>query len=275
MAELILSAFSDEYADGLEKQCQALKKFGIRYMEIRHADGKNVSLFTESDAVKVRKMLDSYGLKVSSVGSPIGKTLPEQADPILEERVFSAATILGAKYVRIFSFYSHDTDKSRRRDKTFAALEPVAALGEKYGILPCHENEANIYGESPENCLDILRFFGGKIGCVFDMGNFVLDGYDAWDAYLLLRDRIDYFHVKDALKTGAVVPPGKGEAKIKEILYDYRNRKENNVFITLEPHLQTFSGFNALLGKSFDNPYKYKNKEEAFTDAVNRLSELL
>ncbi len=50
---------------------------------------------------------------------------------------------------------------------------------------------------------------------------------------------------------------------------------KKDTFITLEPHLQTFSGFNALVGKSFDNPYKYENREAAFLDAVKKLKELL
>ena len=106
------------------------------------------------------------------------------------------------------------------------------------------------------------------------MGNFVLDGYNPYDAYLKLYDYIEYFHIKDALFEGAIVPAGKGEAQIKEILDDYR-AKNSSVTITLEPHLQTFSGLNALVGKSFDNPYKYENQQLAFEDAVKCLKELL
>lgn len=54
---------------------------------------------------------------------------------------------------------------------------------------------------------------------MLDMGNFVLDGYDAWNAYKLLEEHIEYFHVKDSLAAGAVVPAGKGEARIADILH--------------------------------------------------------
>ena len=63
--------------------------------------------------------------------------------------------------------------------------------------------------------------------------------------------------------------------QIKEILDDYKANGKKDTFITLEPHLQTFSGLNALVGKSFDNPYKYENQQAAFTDAVAKLKELL
>ena len=54
-----------------------------------------------------------------------------------------------------------------------------------------------------------------------------------------------------------------------------KNYKKGNVFVTLEPHLQTFDGLNALATKSFDNPYKYPNQQVAFLDAFGKLKELL
>ena len=64
-------------------------------------------------------------------------------------------------------------------------------------------------------------------------------------------------------------------SNIADILHDYRINGKKDTFITLEPHLQTFAGLNALVGKSFENPYKYENQEEAFADAVRCLRGLL
>lgn len=276
MSDFILSAFSDEYADNFEKQCEALSRFGIDYMEIRRVDGKNVTDFTSAETKQIKKRLDGFGIKVSSVGSALGKTIPSGANEEQIERVFETAEILETKYVRVFSFYPPEGKTSKGyRDEVLAGMEKIVLTGERYGIRPCHENEAKIYGESPQRCLELLRYFGGKLGCVFDMGNFVLDGYDAWNAYLLLKDDIDYFHIKDSLAEGAVVPAGKGEAYIENILRDYRKNGKKDTFITLEPHLQTFAGLNALVGKNFENPYKYENQEVAFADAVHCLRELL
>lgn len=276
MAEFLLSAFSDEYAEELAKQCEALLRFGIKFIEVRRVDGKNVAEFTDTDAKYVRQTLDSFGIGVSAVGSPLGKTLPSEAKTDQIERVFETAEILGAKYVRVFSFYLPEgLTPEECRGEVLAGMEKIVSAGERHGILPCHENEAKIYGESPLCCLDLLQYFGNRLGCVFDMGNFVLDGYDAWDAYKLLEKYIEYFHVKDSLSAGAVVPAGKGEARIADILRDYRKSGKKDTFITLEPHLQTFAGLNALVGKSFENPYKYENQEEAFADAVHCLRKLL
>lgn len=278
MNKLILSAFADEYDDNLIKQCAALNKLGIEYIELRGVNGKNVSLLNEAEVKDTKKILKDYGIKVSSIGSPLGKIdVNEDLYGHFEtaKKVFETADELGAKNVRIFSFYSKETPFEKSKNKVYDGLEKLVDLSADCDFTLCHENEALIYGESPEKCLEIAEYFGGKIKCVFDMGNFVLDGYDPLSAYKLLFDYIEYFHIKDALFAGAIVPAGKGEAKIKEILDDYKTNGKKDTFITLEPHLQTFSGLNALVGKSFDNPYKYENREAAFLDAAKKLKELL
>lgn len=278
MSKLILSAFADEYADSLKEQCEALNKFGIKNIELRGVNGKNVSLLTEKEAKEVKKTLDAYDIKVSSIGSPIGKVdIKSDLDTHFEmaKRIFNTANILGTKNVRIFSFYSKETPFEECKNEIYMALEKLLSLSDSAGLTLCHENEALIYGESPEKCLEIVKYFNGRIKCVFDMGNFVLDGYEPISAYKMLFNYIEYFHIKDALYAGAIVPPGKGEAKIKEILDDWKKNNKTDTFITLEPHLETFSGINTLVGKSFNNPYKYNNQKEAFIDAMEKLKGLL
>lgn len=275
---LILSAFADEYADGLKEQCEALNKFGIEYIELRGVNGKNVSTLTESEVKETKRILDDYEIRVSSIGSPLGKIdIKGDLNGHYEtaKRVYETANILGAKNVRIFSFYSKETPFDKCKGEIYDGIEKLVDLSDGTGLTLCHENEALIYGESPEKCLEIVEYFGGRMRCVFDMGNFVVDGYDPMAAYKLLSDYIEYFHIKDAFYSGEIVPAGKGEAKIKEILDDYKVNGGKDTFITLEPHLQTFSGLNALVGKSFDNPYKYEDQKAAFTDAVEKLKDLL
>ena len=276
---LIMSAFSDEYADSIKEQCQSLNSFGISYMEMRGVNGKNVAILSKEEVKDAKNIVNDYGIKVSSIGSPLGKIkLDGDINAHLETAkcVFETAKELGAKNIRMFSFYLPDgKTRAECKGQVLDELEKLVKLSEEYGVTLCHENEALIYGESPEKCLELLEYFGGKLKCVLDMGNFVLDGYNPMDAYKLLGKYIEYFHIKDALYAGAIVPAGKGEAQIKEILDDYKANGQKDTFITLEPHLQTFSGLNALVGKTFENPYKYNDQKEAFTDAVAKLKELL
>lgn len=271
----VISAFADEYSDSFDTQLEALNSFGLSHIELRFIDGKNIADITSDERRMIGEKLKNAGITVSAVGSPLGKiNLAEDFTAHLEKarRVFETAVFLGTKNIRVFSFYLPD-GKSRDdcRDEVFDKFGRMADLADEFGVTLCHENEAKIYGESPERCLDLLSRFGGRVKCVFDMGNFVLDGYSPYpDAYGLLKDYIEYFHIKDSLYAGAIVPAGCGEASIGEILHAYRSEYARDVLLSIEPHLETFGGLNKLVGKKFDNPYKFKSKEEAFAEAVRR-----
>lgn len=280
MANLKLSAFADEYSSNFESQVKYLSENDIKYIELRFLDGKNVADLTPSEAKSALDKMNAYGIKASAIGSPLGKiNLTDNFDEHLEKakKTFETANIFGAKNIRMFSFYLPE-GKSREdcRGDVLFRLEKMIAEAEKSGVVLCHENEAKIYGESPEFCHDILSYFGGKLKCVFDMGNFVLDGYKPFpDAYNLLKDYIEYFHIKDSLYEGAIVPPGRGEASIREIFASAKQDFKKDIFVTLEPHLETFSGLNQLVGKTFENPYKFETAEIAFDTAVKYIKEIL
>ena len=279
MAKIIISAFADEYSDNFEEQLQGLNKLGITHIEIRHVNKKNISVLTKEEVLEVKELLDKYGIKVSAIGSPLGKIkLDGDMDGHIEtaKRVFEYANILGAKFVRMFSFYAPaGKNILDMKDEAFAAVGRLIEAAREYGVILCHENEAKIYGDVPERCRELLDFFP-DLACVYDMGNYVLEGVDPYpEAYRLLKDRIAYFHIKDALSAGAIVPPGCGEAKIADILAEHKEYANGDFFVSLEPHLELFSGLNALVGRAFDNPYKYPDAKTAFTDAADKLKKLI
>ena len=278
MAGIILSAFADEYSKDIDTQIAMLREQGVPYLEPRFIGDQNISALTAEEAKALKDKLGD--IKVSSIGSPLGKI--NLADDYLAHlevarRVFETACILETSNVRMFSFYLHPgKDRTECRAEVIEKLGRMIDLAKTYGISLCHENEAEIYGESPDHCLDLLETFGGDLKCVFDMGNFVLGGFRPYpDAYDKLKNYIQYFHIKDALYEGAVVPPGCGAGTIKEILDSYLKEFQKDVLVTLEPHLQTFSGLNALVGRSFDNPYKFETQEIAFLDALRRLRTIM
>lgn len=280
MANLKLSAFADEYADCFEEQLSALRHFGIDFLELRHVDGKNVSVLTAQEVKEVKTKLDFFGIGVSAIGSPLGKIrLDGDMHKHLEtaKQICETANTVGAKYIRMFSFYAPEgREITEMKGEVLDALEKLVLLARAQGLTLCHENEAKIYGDVPHRCRELLDHFGGELKCVFDMGNFVLEGVDPYPAvYDLLKKDIAYFHIKDALAAGAIVPPGKGEAKIREILAAHREYARDDFFVSLEPHLQLFSGLNALVGRSFENPYQYADAKSAFADAITKLLELI
>lgn len=280
MGKIILSAFADEYSQSFTEQLEAMRSFDIGYVEVRGVDGKNVSVLTPAEVKEMKRKLDHYGIGVSAIGSPLGKI---KLDGDLKghfetaRRVFETANELGAKYVRMFSFYAPSGKNILEyRSEVFDSLATLNTIAREHGVVLCHENEAEIYGSIPERCREIHDAFGGEIKTVFDMGNYVLEGVKPYpEAYSILKDTVAYFHIKDALYEGAIVPPGKGKASIKQILADHVGYAKDDFFVSVEPHLQLFSGLNALVGRKFENPYKYNDEKEAFTDAVNKLKEIL
>ncbi|MBR2988373.1 MAG: sugar phosphate isomerase/epimerase [Clostridia bacterium] len=279
MAKYILSAFADEYDASFSEQLKALNGYGINYIELRGVDGKNISTLSRDEVKSVKAQLKAHGIKVSAIGSPLGKI---KLDGDIKEhietakRVYEIANELETENIRIFSFYpAQGKNINESKNEVFDAMDKLVQASIPYGVTLCHENEAGIYGESAKNCLEVIEQFHGKLKAIFDMGNFTLFGHDPLDAYETLKPHIKYFHIKDALRAGAIVPPGKGEAKIYEILASYEKTMESDVIITLEPHLQTFSGLNALTDVKFDNPYKYETPRLAFSDAVEKIKEIM
>ena len=279
MANWIISAFADEHSPDLAGQIAALQSFDISHIELRFIDGKNVADLTSQEAKQVKSKLDAGGIRVSAVGSPLGKiNLADDFDAHLEKarQVFETAAILQTDKIRMFSFYLRKgKDRSHCRGEVIDKLGAMLDVADHFGVKLCHENEGEIYGESPEQCLDLLETFDGRLGCVFDMGNFAFKGYDPLQGYELLKSYISYFHIKDALAAGAIVPAGRGEACIGQILHAYRDEFQKDVLLTIEPHLQTFDGLNKLVGVAFENPYQFLTAQAAFAEGVRCTKALL
>jgi len=103
-----LSAFADEASSSLSGQIEALKRNGIGYIEIRGINGTNISNITEEDARVYAKQLSDAGIKVWSIGSPVGKI--KLGDYSLEYKekvrhIARLAKIFGTDKIRMFSFY--------------------------------------------------------------------------------------------------------------------------------------------------------------------------
>ena len=279
MSKIIISAFADEYATELCEQINGMRKLGISNIEIRGVDGENISVISEDKIALVKEALDKNGISVSAVGSPIGKIKIDgdiEAHFEMAERIFNTANILGAKYVRMFSFYrSQQCSAEEYKKSVYSYLERLLTLAEKYGVILCHENEEAIYGESPDACLELLEYFNGRLKAVFDMGNFVLGGYDPVLAYDKLKSYVAYFHIKDA-KDGEIVVPGEGNGSIGAILGAHVEGSQEPFFATLEPHLMDFVGLGALNENASEHQsVRFSSNSAAFSCAAEALEKIV
>ncbi len=282
MAEFILSGFTDEYSQNFDEQIEGLKKNGMKYMEIRGVNGKNISNLNEEELLAAKAKLDAAGMGVSSIGSPIGKvSVDDDFDAHLKvlDNCIKAAKILGTKNIRMFSFYIPE-GKTREecRPEVMKRLGKMLEIAKKEDIVLCHENESGIYGESPECCLDIQNEFGGEIKLIFDPANFLMRGYEPFpSAYSLLGDKIYYMHIKDADANRVICPAGKGVGGIANIIADLDKKCSGKMILSVEPHLKVFKGFEALeRDESTKMPENtYATSYEAFTAAVDALKAIL
>lgn len=273
-----ISCFADEIAASLDRQIEVLQELGIRYIELRSADGINVSAFTPEYARTVKQKLDAAGIRVSAIGSPIGKISLEddfQSHMKVLTAVEHLADVFETSCIRMFSFYLPENSTPEScRDEVLVRLEQMVAEAAKNRLTLLHENEKAIYGDTAPRCLDLMKQFAGEtFRCTFDFANFIECGQDTLEAYHMLKPYIAYVHVKDAIReTREIVPAGQGDGKLSEI-FTLLDQSGYEGTLSLEPHLANFSGLNSL---EKDAAVRAENDtERAFHVAYRALMQLL
>lgn len=244
MSRFTLSGFADEIDDRLDKQMDTLDTLGIRYIEMRGVEGKNLSDYTPDAAKEIKKRLDARGFRLSAVGSPIGKIgIRDDFAPHFDKfkRVVEIAGIMETGYIRMFSFFiPKGDDPEIYKDEVLERWSRFADYVKGSGIRLLHENEKGIYGDTAERCRNILNACDpAVVRGIFDPANFVQCGVETKAAFDLLKEDIVYMHIKDALvENGRVVPSGEGDGNLAWILGQLADRGYDG-FLSLEPHLET------------------------------------
>lgn len=255
MAKFILSAFADEASASLDEQIATLKALGISHIEPRNVDGTNVSDLTEEAAKAVRKKLDDAGIGLSSIGSPIGKIdIAGDLDKHIEKlkNTINVANILGAKYIRMFSFFVPVGHEDEYETQVFAGMERMVETARGTGVKLVHENEKAIFGDSTDRCVRLMERFAPELGFAFDPSNFVQCEQDTKAGFPRLKKYLTYMHMKDSKfpsnaerehrdmgfegVSDAHRPVGQGDGNVSWII-DQLIDMNYEGFMTIEPHL--------------------------------------
>lgn len=272
----MISGFADEISADFDEQLSVLNKLGIKYLSLRTADGKGIGEYTVEEArEKLLKRLEEAGVKVSSIGSPIGKVGIEDEEGFqnqkeMLERLCQIAKLFDCRYIRMFSFYIPEgKDAFSYREQVMEKSVQFLEIAKKHGVVLLHENEKDIYGDTGERCKELIETMNSEYyRGIFDFANFVQCGEDTSICYDLLRPYIDYIHIKDAVYSNSEnVVCGTGDGKIPELLEKfYKSGYEG--FLTLEPHLVLFDALKDLETKDPEEIIKEKKQmtnEEGYT----------
>jgi sugar phosphate isomerase/epimerase len=264
-----LSGFADEISDDLAEQCSVLNDLGLRYLEFRSAWGTNVLDLDADQLARASELLRTHGLAVSSIGSPIGKIgIGDDFGPHLE-RMRHAAEVahhFGAPFIRIFSFFIPEgEDPADHRDEVLRRMRALADVAEQADVVLLHENEKEIYGDTPQRCHDIVTSVGSpKLQLAWDPANFVQVGVRPYEeGYQLLRPHVSYVQIKDALfADNSVVPAGEGDGEVAATIAALHADGFDG-FFSLEPHL----ALGHALG-GYSGPENFTRAWRAFTQIL-------
>ncbi|HRW05251.1 MAG TPA: sugar phosphate isomerase/epimerase family protein [Caldilineaceae bacterium] len=243
-ASFTISAFGDEIADKLAEQLDILRDLKIRYLELRGVWGKNVLQLSDDEARRVRELCDRYGIGVSAIGSPIGKSPIQQ--PIATEvanleRIIAIGKIVGTSKIRVFSFYppEGETNLDQQVPVAIERLRTLAAVAGAAGATLLLENEKGIVGDTVARCQALLQGINHPaIVFAWDPANFVQVGEAqvTTDGWPKLHNYIGYIHIKDALLDGSVRAAGEGDGQVALLLTHLRDSGYQGM-LALEPHL--------------------------------------
>jgi len=251
-----LSAFADEVTDDFLGQLKFLTDEQIHFIELRFINKKNVTELTGNESKEAKKMLDGHGLKVSAIGSPIGKVALDEpfADHLDKfKRTVELALFFETPLIRIFSYYAPAgetiTDcRTEVIDRMHAKLEVIS----NYDVILVHENEADIYGQTAGRCVDLVETINSpKLRLAYDPANFVHSDKitnSIETCWPLMKPYVAHIHIKDwKLNALAGSVPGTGHTQIKQLLGELVSINYQG-FMTIEPHLQEGGQFSGTTG---------------------------
>lgn len=254
MDKIIISGFADEIDPQLDVQLKVVKELGMDHICLRAADGKGIADYTfEEFQQSILPRLQAAGVKVSSLGSPIGKIDIDDEDAYAKQleqldTLCRICNLLDCKYIRMFSFWMLNKNPDEWKDEVLKKLRGFADIAAKYDVVLIHENEKDIYGDIGSRCKVILdELASPHFKAAFDFANFVQCGEDTLACWELLKEHVVYIHIKDAIAGNKEnVVCGTGDGKIAQILKKAIREDGYEGFLTLEPHLVLFATLQSL-----------------------------
>ena len=247
--KIVVTGIADEAGEDIETQLKAHSELGWNSIELRMINGKMLTVdLAEADFNHALAQIDCLGLKVEAVASAIGNwSRPIQGDFNLDvqelQRASERMQRLGTRFMRTMSWTRGTATEREWRDEAIRRYRVLAPIAERAGIVMLHENCAGWGGQSAAHMNEFLDAIGSPaVGVLFDIGNTISHGYQPWEYYQGVKERITYVHVKDCRRNPAggrsanYTYPGEGDAMVPEILADLIGSGYRGT-ISIEPHI--------------------------------------
>ncbi|MGI8743011.1 MAG: sugar phosphate isomerase/epimerase family protein [Bryobacteraceae bacterium] len=222
--KLPIAAITDEFSPDLKTALDAMHEIGMKAAELRVVYGKNILDLTEDELKRVQRTLAMRGIEAISIASPLLKCLLPGApavdsrfqhdifaskhtfgdQPRLTERAFDIAKQLGARIVRVFSYW-RTVEPDRCFEGVVKALGDLAEKAAQDDLIIGLENEhACNVATAAETARVLDRVKHPNLKVVWDPANAYVAGEDPFPhGYRLLPpDRIIHVHAKDCSLDG-------------------------------------------------------------------------
>ena len=222
--KLRIASITDEFTADLGPALDAMAGIGMTGAELRVLWGKNIMDLSTEELRRAKQLVADHGMEVISIASPILKcVLPNAADidarfqhdvfaskhsfddqPGLADHAFDIAEMMGAKIIRVFSYW-----RTVEPRQTYpAVIEALNWLSEKAaarGLIIGLENEHACNISTAGDAAEILAAVEHRnLQLVWDPANALCSGENPFpEGYAKLpKDRIVHVHAKDCHMDG-------------------------------------------------------------------------
>ena len=222
--KLPIAAITDEFSPDLPAALKAMAAIGMTGAELRVISGKNIVDQTQAELETARQLIADHGMKVISIASPLLKCVLPNAPPVdtrfqhdvfaskhtfeqqpqLTERAFEIAGMLGARIVRVFSYW-RTTEPEKCFEPVVDALSKLAEKASKHDLIIGLENEHACNISTAADAAGVLnRIQHPNLKLVWDPANALVSGENPFpDGYRQLPvNRIVHVHAKDCHMDG-------------------------------------------------------------------------
>jgi len=218
-----LSILTDEISQDFGHACEvAAREFGMGFVDLREAGGKNIMNWDAKEVAEVRRLLERFQVRVACIASPIFKVdwpgaprskfspknaefgaafTYEQQDELLE-RAFDLARTFNTDRIRIFDFWRLEDQEPHRRAIDAKVREAAVKAG-KRGLILVVENEMACNTATGAEAARLLAAVTEpSLMLNWDPGNAAhRDEVPYPDGYARLpKGRIGHVHCKDAVR---------------------------------------------------------------------------